>query len=65
MKKITNSEQLDNIIDQVQEIRAKNNNLWMDLLRIASRRSPKNTLKILKEITSNDKQISNLLGEIK
>lgn len=56
---------MDRIIDQVQAMRSKNNKLWMDLLRLASKYAPQKTTEVLKKINANDKKISSLLGEIK
>ena len=57
--------ELDNVVDQIQKVRAKNNKLWMDLLRLAITISPKEAKKILKNINKNDKEISRLLGGIR
>ena len=61
----TTGKDLDRIIDQVQAMRSKNNRLWMDLLRLASKYAPQKTTEVLKKINANDKKISSLLGEIK
>ena len=53
------------IIDEVQEVRAVNNKLWMDLLRIAIESNPIEAKRILKNINLNDKLISKLIGDIK
>jgi hypothetical protein len=57
--------QIDKIINEVQKVRARNNKLWMDLLRLASKYAPQKTALVLKKINDNDKKISKLLGEIK
>lgn len=48
----------DLIINRIENIRAKNNGNWMDLLRIAMRADPKATKKIMKSIFELDKAIS-------
>ena len=53
-----------NTINNIQKIRAKNNNNWMDLLRIALKHAPNETKKILKKINSQDKKISSLLKKL-
>ena len=53
-----------NTINNIQKIRAKNNNNWMDLLRIALKHAPNETKKILKKINSQDKKIASLLKKI-
>ena len=37
------------IISQIEKSRSKNNINWMNILRIALKSSPKNTIKILKK----------------
>jgi hypothetical protein len=56
---------IKSLIDQVQKVRASNNKLWMDLLRLAIDSKPEKAKAILKSINANDKKISKLLGEIK
>ena len=55
------------IIDEVQAIRTKNNKSWMDVLRIAFKYAPDETLVVLKDILKHDKEIndcwSNVLKE--
>ena len=46
------------IINQIESIRKKNNKNWMDILRIAFKYSPQNSAKVMREIYSQDKQIS-------
>jgi hypothetical protein len=48
------------IIDQIQEIRKKNNENWMGLLRIAFRESPEESRQLMRKITEHDRQISEL-----
>ena len=54
-----------NIINQIQNIRKKNNTNWMDVLRISFKYSPNETLKVMKRIHSTDKKISRLFTKIK
>ena len=53
-----------NTINKIQKIRSKNNNNWMDLLRIAMKHAPNETKKILRKINSQDKKISSLLKKL-
>ena len=53
------------IIDKVEKTRTNNNINWMNLLRIAIKQSPEETIKVLKKINSNDNKISKLLKKIK
>ena len=52
------------LINQIQNIRSKNNKNWMDLLRLSLRLDFKTTSKILKEICKDDKRISSLAKRI-
>jgi hypothetical protein len=52
------------IVNQIQNIRSKNNKNWMDLLRLSLRIDFDSTSKILKEICKDDKRISNLAQKI-
>ena len=48
------------IIQQIENVRKKNNTNWMDILRIAFRNSPKETAKIMRQIFNEDTKISKL-----
>ena len=57
----TNENKKNNmLIDQIQNIRKKNNVNWMDILRIAFDCSPKKTKKVFKNIFTDDKKINNI-----
>ena len=62
MKKIVNenSNKYFKIIQEIENIRKKNNSNWMDILRIAFRNSPKETAKVMSEIFNQDSEISKL-----
>ena len=51
-------------IDQIQNIRSKNNKNWMDLLRLSLELDFDKTSKIIKEICKDDKRISTLAQKI-
>lgn len=51
-------------IDNIEGIRAQNNVLWMDIVRIALKHAPADTRKVMKKINENDKKISMLWGKI-
>tara|TARA_E500000178_G_scaffold356482_1_gene434719 strand:+ start:586 stop:786 length:201 start_codon:yes stop_codon:yes gene_type:complete len=53
------------IIDKIEKTRSGNNINWMNLLRIAIKNSPNETIRVLKKINSGDNKISNLLKKIK
>lgn len=52
------------IINQIQKIRTKNNVNWMNLLRLAFKKDPKNASKIMTKITNLDKKISLLTTKL-
>lgn len=52
------------LISQIQKIRSKNNKNWMDLLRLSLKLDFKTTSKILRDIVSDDKKISDLAKKI-
>lgn len=52
------------IINQIQKIRSKNNVNWMNILKLAFKKDPKNASKIMKKINYDDKKISNLLKRL-
>jgi len=52
------------LINQIQNIRTKNNKNWMDLLRLSLKLDFNSTSKILKEICKDDKRISSLAQKI-
>lgn len=53
------------IIKEIELARSKNNVNWMNILRIAYKNDPKNTVKVLNKINSFDSKISQLLKSIK
>ncbi len=53
------------LINKIEKIRSKNNINWMDVLRIALKNAPNETIKLIKVINQTDKKVSNLLGRIK
>ena len=54
-----------NIVKKIELARSKNNKNWMDLLRLAIKKAPKQAKIILKRIKNQDKNISKLLSKIK
>ena len=52
------------LVNQIQNIRSKNNKNWMDLLRLSFNLDPKNSSKILFKITNQDKKISALTKKL-
>ena len=52
------------IIKQVQEIRAKNNVAWMNIVRVGLTAAPRKTRALLAEITNNDAMVNVLMKEL-
>jgi len=59
-----NSEDFLYLIDQIEEIRSKNNKNWMDILRVAFSYAPNETKKLIKEIYIKDQEISELVNKL-
>ena len=59
MKKKSNQ-----IINKIKSIRAKNNNNWMNLLKLAFKHSPKEAKKILSKIEKYDREVSKLVRKL-
>ena len=53
------------IIDEIEKVRSKNNVNWMDVLRVALKHAPDETIKLMKNINRKDRKISNLFNSIK
>ena len=64
MRKKHNFKYYNNLINQIEKIRKKNNKNWMDLLRLSFRYNPTEAKKILKEIFKEDKRVNRLLKEL-
>lgn len=52
------------LVNQIQKIRSNNNQSWMGILKLALKKDPKNTSKILSKIYRDDKKISNIAKKI-
>lgn len=52
------------IIDEIEKIRTKNNVNWMNLLRVALKADPENTMALVREINTSDNQISALFAQL-
>ena len=61
-KKISNK--YIKVINQIEQVRKKNNKNWMDILRVAFTYAPKETAKIMSSIYSDDSKISNLAKKL-
>ena len=64
MSKIDNQKKYQKIIDKIESLRSKNNNNWMDILRVAFKHSPKEAAKIMSRIYKEDQRISILAKKL-
>jgi hypothetical protein len=55
---------MPDLVSEIEEIRVRNNHLWMDLVRVALESSPGRAKSILKQINANDRLISDALGRL-
>lgn len=54
----------DEIIDQIEAVRTKNNKNWMDILRLAFRHAPEEASRIVASIYREDSEISALAEKL-
>jgi len=54
----------NNLLDQIQDIRAKNNKNWMDILKLAFKHAPDESKEAMERITKHDKEISSLCEKL-
>ena len=52
------------VIDEIEQIRSKNNKNWMDLLRLSFKHAPKDAAEIVAEIYKHDQSISELAQKL-
>ena len=65
MKKNTKIIKYLKVIDKIEKVRSTNNVNWMDVLRLALKHAPKETIKLMQEINKKDKKISSLFSSLK
>ena len=63
-KKALRSKKYLRIIKQIENIRKKNNVNWMNILRLAFKKSPKSAAKIMSKIYIDDNKISRLVKKL-
>ena len=61
-KKISNK--YIKVINQIENVRKKNNKNWMDILRVAFTHAPRETAKIMANIYKDDSKISKLAKKL-
>ena len=52
------------IINKIKSIRSKNNENWMDLLKLAFKHNPEDSKRILKRIVEQDKKVTQLVKKL-
>ena len=57
--------QVKKIFKEIENLRAKNNKNWMDLLRLYFEIDPKKTIKIIQNILSKDEKLIKLANKLK
>ena len=54
----------EEIIDEIEKVRSRNNINWMDVLRLAFKHSPNEAKKLVNKITIEDTRISKLFKQL-
>lgn len=54
----------ESLIDRLEEIRAKNNKSWMNLVRLAFKHAPNEARDIMKSIVDYDSQIGKITKKL-
>ena len=62
--KTDSTEHYLNIIDEIEQIRTRNNVNWMDVLRLAFRHAPDEARELMKKINMEDDRVSSLLKKL-
>lgn len=52
------------LIDRIEEIRTRNNSVWMNLVRLALECEPGRTKELLRQIEEYDSAVTSLLREL-
>lgn len=52
------------IIDQIEQVRSRNNKNWMDILRLAFKHSPKEAAAVVAEIYKEDGALNDLAKQL-
>ena len=63
-KKALRSKKYLQVIKQIENIRKKNNVNWMNILRLAFKKSPKSAAKIMSKIYIDDDKITRLVRKL-
>jgi hypothetical protein len=52
------------LLEQIREVRAANNDNWLELVKIALTHAEQETVQVLKNINKNDSEIGRLMREL-
>lgn len=52
------------LIDRIEEIRTRNNSVWMNLVRLALEAEPERAKELLRQIEEYDSAVTSLLREL-
>jgi len=52
------------LIDEIEKIRTQNNINWMDLLRLAFKSAPEESILLVRRINTDDQRISKIFAEL-
>ena len=64
MKKEIKIKKYLKIINEIEKVRKKNNVNWMNILRVAIKSSPEETMRIMKSIDKHDNRISKFFKKL-
>lgn len=51
-------------LEEIKKIRVRNNDLWLELVDIALKHAPVDAKRILAQISTNDRLVSDYVGDI-
>jgi len=64
MRELKNTQYYLDIIDEVENVRSKNNVNWMDVLRLAFTHAPDKAKDLMRKINAEDNRISDLFKKL-
>jgi len=64
MRELKNTQYYQDIIDEVENVRSKNNVNWMDVLRLAFTHAPDKAKDLMRKINAEDNRISDLFKKL-
>ncbi len=67
MNRVKNDNDIEyylSIIDEIENVRSKNNVNWMDIMRLAFKNNPVEAKKLMRKIDNEDNKISELIKKL-